>query len=210
MKLQKKTTALLLIDFQKDFCEKGGYADKFAGSVSWAKPVIPKARRLLEFAREHKLLIIHTREGYKPDLSDCDVFRLARSKKAGVAIGSKGPMGRLLIRGERGQDFIDSLYPKKGEVVIDKAAYGAFTNTGLLKILRKKKIRELILAGVTADVCVHTTLRQATDFGFYCYYVKDAIGTPDPFLKKACEKMIETEGGIWGKLIETKNIIKAK
>src|SRR5579872_5796737 len=102
-----KQTALILIDFQRDFCEEGGYAHKFSGSIKWVKPILPKAKKLLEFARKNKMLIVHTREGYKPDLSDCDRFRLMRSKKAGAQIGSKGPMGRLLIRGEYGQKTID-------------------------------------------------------------------------------------------------------
>jgi len=122
MIISRKNTALLLIDFQRDFCEKDGYAYKFSGNINWVKPILPKAKKLLDFARKNKLFIIHTREGYKRDLSDCDKFRLERSKTAGAQIGSKGPMGRLLICGEHGQDIIDLLKPIKGEKVLDKSS----------------------------------------------------------------------------------------
>lgn len=207
MKINKNSTALLLIDFQRDFCEKGGYADKFSGGISWVKPILPRAKNLLEWARKNKLLRIHTREGYNPDLSDCDANRLQRSKRAGAQIGSTGPMGRLLIRGEQGHNFIDLLKPIKGEIIIDKAAYGAFTKTNLQALLKKHAIKTLLISGVTADVCVHTTVRQATDYGFFCYYVKDAISTPDVSLRKACEKMIGMEGGVWGDMISVNEII---
>ncbi|HBU06714.1 MAG TPA: cysteine hydrolase [Candidatus Magasanikbacteria bacterium] len=209
MIISRKNTALLLIDFQRDFCEKDGYAYKFSGNINWVKPILPKAKKLLDFARKNKLFIIHTREGYKRDLSDCDKFRLERSKTAGAQIGSKGPMGRLLICGEHGQDIIDLLKPIKGEKVLDKSSYGAFATTSLKSILKKQNITHLILCGVTADVCVHTTLREATDLGFYCYYVKDAISSPDASLRKACERMIEAEGGVWGKLVDTETILKS-
>jgi biuret amidohydrolase len=202
-----KATALLMIDFQRDFCEVGGYAYKFSGNINWVKPILPNAKKLLDFARKNKILVVHTREGYKPNLSDCDKFRLARSKKAGAQIGSIGPMGRLLIRGEFGQDIIDLLKPVKGEMILDKPSYGAFATTNLKNILRKSGITHLIICGVTADVCVHTTLREAADLGFYCYYVKDAISTPYSDLRKACEKMVGVEGGVWGLVVNARNII---
>jgi nicotinamidase-related amidase len=203
-----KNTALLMIDFQRDFCEVEGYAHKFAGNINWVKPILPNAKKLLDFARKSKMLIIHTREGYKPDLSDCDKFRLARSKKAGAQIGSKGPMGRLLIKGEYGQDIIDLLKPIKGEVILDKPSYGAFATTNIKNILNKNHITHLIVCGVTADVCVLTTITEATDLGFFCYYVKDAISTPDKTVREACEKMVEAEGGIWGQLTTVRKIVK--
>ena len=208
MLINKKQTALLLIDFQRDFCEVGGYAYKFAGNVNWVKPILPKAKKLLDFARQNKMFVVHSREGYKSDLSDCDSFRLARSKKAGAQIGSKGPMGRLLICGEYGQDIIDMLKPVKDEIVLDKPSYGVFATTDLKNILKKKRITHLIVCGVTADVCVHTTVREATDLGFYCYYVKDAISSPDKNLRKACENMISIEGGVWGEVVTTEKICK--
>ena len=210
MPKKSKHTALLMIDFQRDFCEVGGYAYKFAGNINWVKPILPKAKKLLDFARKNKMLIVHTREGYKSDLSDCGNFRLQRSKKAGARIGSKGPLGRLLIRGEHGQNFIDLLKPLKGEMVLDKPSYGAFAKTDLKTILKKQNITHLILCGVTADVCVHTTLREATDLDFFCYYVKDAISTPDPYLRRACEKMVSAEGGVWGQAITVQDVLKKK
>ena len=192
-------TALLMIDFQRDFCAEGGYSDRFAG-LDWVKPILAPARRLLDAARQRGLLVVHTREGYAPDLSDCSPAKLLRSRKAGSEIGTTGPMGRLLIRGEHGHDIIDSLRPMPGEIVIDKASYGAFCGTNCESILRSRGIDTLVFAGVTADVCVHTTLREAYDRWFDCLYVKDAISCFDPEIRRACEKMIEEEGGIWGAL----------
>jgi biuret amidohydrolase len=152
--------------------------------------------------------VVHTREGYASDLSDCSPAKLLRSRNAGSEIGSLGPMGRLLIRGEHGHDIIDSLAPSAGEVVIDKASYGAFCGTNLGSILRARGIDTLVFAGVTADVCVHTTLREAYDRWFDCYYVKDAISCFDPEIRHACEKMIEEEGGIWGTLTSVDGVIE--
>ena len=117
-------------------------------------------------------------------------------------------MGRLLICGEYGQDIIDMLKPVKDEIVLDKPSYGVFATTDLKNILKKKRITHLIVCGVTADVCVHTTVREATDLGFYCYYVKDAISSPDKNLRKACENMISIEGGVWGEVVTTEKICK--
>jgi nicotinamidase-related amidase len=200
-------TALLMIDFQRDFCAEGGYSDRFAG-LEWVKPILAPARRLLDAARRAGIFVVHTREGYAPDLSDCSPPKLLRSRKAGSEIGTLGPMGRLLIRGEHGHDIIDALAPLPGEVVIDKASYGAFCGTNLGSILRARGIDTLVFAGVTADVCVHTTLREAYDRWFDCYYVKDAISCFDPEIRRACEKMIEEEGGIWGTLTSVDGIIE--
>jgi nicotinamidase-related amidase len=192
-------TALLMIDFQRDFCAAGGYSDRFAG-LDWVRPIIQPARQLLEGARRAGHLVIHTREGYAPDLSDCSPAKLLRSRNAGSEIGTRGPMGRLLIRGEHGHDIIDELAPIAGEVVVDKASYGAFCGTNLESILRGNGIDTLFFAGVTADVCVHTTLREAYDRWFNCHYVADAISCFDPEIRRACANMIKEEGGIWGTL----------
>ena len=201
--------ALLLIYFQRDFCEPGGYADRLAssGSVDWAQEILPNAERLLAAARRLGLMVVHTREGYAPDLSDCHPQRLARSRRAGAEIGSPGPLGRLLVRGEPGQDIVARLYPRPGEIVLDKPSYGAFSTTPLERLLRARGVTALYLAGVTADVCVHTTMREAIDRGFDCRYVRDAISTFDPQLRLACERMVEVEGGIWGKLTTTREAI---
>jgi biuret amidohydrolase len=202
MQMKIDNTALLMIDFQRDFCAPGGYSERFAG-LDWVRPIVEPAKRLLAMARRAGSLVVHTREGYAPDLSDCSPAKLQRSRNAGSEIGSTGPMGRLLIRGEYGQDIIEELKPAPGEIVIDKASYGAFCGTNLESILRARKIDTLVFAGVTADVCVHTTLREAYDRWFRCYYTADAVSCFDPEIRRICEKMIEEEGGVWGTLTNT-------
>jgi biuret amidohydrolase len=201
-------TALMMIDFQRDFCAAGGYSDRFAG-LDWVTPILAPARRLLEGARRAGHLVVHTREGYASDLSDCSPAKLRRSRNAGSEIGSTGPMGRLLIRSEYGHDIIDELKPIAGEIVIDKASYGAFCGTNLEPILRARGVDTLVFAGVTADVCVHTTLREAYDRWFECHYVADAISCFDPEIRRACEKMINEEGGIWGALTSVADVLRA-
>ena len=198
---------LLMIDFQRDFCAPGGYSD-LCGGIDWVTPIVPHAKRLLDAARNCGVSVVHTREGYSPDLSDLYPERLERSRVAGGAYGSVGPMGRLMIRGEHGQDIIDELKPLPEEPVLDKASYGAFYGSNLEEILRQAGVRRLAIAGVTADVCVHTTLREATDRGFECYYVKDAISTFDPEVRRVCERMVEQEGGIWGSLVTVDQMIE--
>lgn len=195
-----------MIDFQRDFCAPGGYSDQ-CGGLDWVRPILPNAQRLLESARSANLTIVHTREGYAPDLSDLLPERLARSAAAGAPYGSTGTMGRLMIRGEYGQDIIDELQPLPGEIVLDKSTYGAFAKSDLESRLKAADVKYLAIAGVTADVCVHTTLREATDRGFICYYVRDAISTFDPEIRHACERMVEQEGGIWGELKTTTEMI---
>jgi nicotinamidase-related amidase len=201
-----ENTALVLIDFQRDFCEAGGYADTI-DDIGFAREVVPNALRLLHAARERALTIVHTREGYAPDLSDCSLQRRLRSARGGAPIGSVGPLGRLLIRGEFGHDFISELTPEESELVIDKASYGAFAHTSLEAELRRRGVVHLYFAGVTADVCVHTTVREATDRGFFCHYVRDAISTFDPALRVACERMVDVEGGIWGRLTDVDEVL---
>eukprot|EP00746_Dinoflagellata_sp_MGD_P022415 gnl/MRDRNA2_/MRDRNA2_15243_c0_seq1.p1 gnl/MRDRNA2_/MRDRNA2_15243_c0~~gnl/MRDRNA2_/MRDRNA2_15243_c0_seq1.p1 ORF type:complete len:293 (-),score=58.07 gnl/MRDRNA2_/MRDRNA2_15243_c0_seq1:55-933(-) len=203
-------TALLMIDFQRDFCEVGGYAHACFGDMSWVEQILDPAATLLAAARDASLpLIIHTREGYASDLSDVGRVKMARSEAAGAPIGASGPLGRFLIRGEPGQDTCARVAPQKGEVVLDKTTYGAFCSTDIENRLRASNIQTILFAGVTADVCVHTTLREAVDRGFECWYVKDAISTPDPSLRDACERMVEYEGGIWGRLCTTTEVLKS-
>jgi nicotinamidase-related amidase len=196
---------LLMIDFQRDFCARGGYADR-CGGLDWVLPILPKAKQLLDGARRYGVRVVHTREGYASDLSDLFPERLARSRAAGAEYGEPGPMGRLMIRGEYGQDIIDELQPSDDEPVIDKNSYGAFCRSNLEQLLKKLSVKRLAIAGVTADVCVHTTLREATDRGFDCYYVKDAISTFDPEIRLACERMVLQEGQIWGHLVTVDEI----
>eukprot|EP00903_Cladosiphon_okamuranus_P003573 g3571.t1 len=206
LKLYDGAEAKAQMEETRDFCAPGGYSDQCAG-IDWVTPIIPRARQLLSAARDNGIFIAHTREGYAPDLSDLHPERLARSAAAGAAYGTTGPMGRLMIRGEYGQDIIDELKPEPGEPVFDKASYGAFYKTNLEDTLREAGIKRIAIAGVTADVCVHTTLREATDRGFDCYYVKDCISTMDPTVRHACELMIEQEGGIWGQLCDADEMI---
>lgn len=203
---RKDNTALLLIDFQRDFCDFGGYVDQFA-DVAFARQILPQAEQLLKVARSLGLCVVHTREGYAPDLSDCTWQRQLRSARAGAPIGADGPLGRFLIRGEAGHALLAELQPVTGEVVVDKPSYGAFYNTGLETELRERGVQHLYFSGVTADVCVHTTLREATDRGFFCHYVRDAISTFDAELRLACERMVEVEGGIWGRLTNTAEVL---
>jgi len=196
---------LLMIDFQRDFCAPGGYGD-MCGGLDWVTPILPNARLLLQSARSARLPIVHTREGYAPDLSDCPSVRIARSRAAGGEYGTPGPLGKLMIRGEFGHDFLDELQPAPGELVLDKNTYGAFARSNIEADLKSRGVRRLAIAGVTADVCVHTTLREATDRGFDCYYVRDAISTFDPVIRSACENMILQEGGIWGHLVTSEEL----
>jgi len=206
--LVPEKAALILIDFQRDFCSPGGYADLCFGNVDWVKDTIERAQVLLATARQHHLTIIHTREGYAPDLADVDDYRL-RGSDDNCKIGAKGPLGRLLIRGEYGQDIIDELKPMPDEIILDKHSYGAFATTNLLEILTQRGITQLVFSGVTADVCVHTTLREARDRGFENWYCKDAISTPHETIRKACEMMVEHEGNIWGWLVDVEQVVQS-
>jgi nicotinamidase-related amidase len=195
--LDPNTTALLIIDMQRDFCDPGGYAAQAGLDVTRLSSVIDNIRMLLDAARQAGLIVIHTREGHLPDLSDCPPLKLLRSRHAGALIGGKGPMGRLLIRGEYGHDIIDALKPLEHETVIDKPGYGAFHKTGLEALLAQR-MNTLILCGVTTEVCVHSTLREAVDRGFRCITVGDACAASNPALQQPALDMIAVEGGIFG------------
>jgi len=191
-------TALLIIDMQRDFLDPRGYAAQAGLDVESLRASIPGVRTLLEAARRQGLFIVHTREGHRPDLSDCPLSKLMRSVRAGATIGSDGPLGRLLVRGEFGHDFIDVLAPRAGECVIDKPDYSAFYQTDLQQILGARGIRQLILSGVTTEVCVHSTLRSAVDHGYGCWIAADACASADARLHQAALDMIAVEGGIFG------------
>ena len=203
------TTALVIIDMQRDFCVEGGYGDQSGGSVEPMRRIVPNVAALLAHARGLGLPVIHTREGHLPDLSDCPPVKLARSRAANAEIGKPGPMGRLLVRGEYGHDFIDELTPIAGEIVIDKPGFCAFHSTPLGTILRNRGISHLLMTGVTTDVCVHSTLRSAVDRGFYCLTIEDATATFDEAIQNACLDMIAVEGGIFGQVATTKCVLAA-
>lgn len=197
------STALIVIDMQRDFCSPQGYAARAGLDVDRLARPIAQIHRLLLAARAAGLLVVHTREGHQPDLSDCPPEKMRRSFRAGAPIGSYGPMGRLLVRGEYGHDFIDELQPQAGEMVIDKPGYGAFYLTGLEGVLIGRNIRQLILCGVTTEVCVHSTLREAVDRGYRCTTIGDATAASDPALQAPALAMIGVEGGIFGQVVST-------
>jgi nicotinamidase-related amidase len=200
-------TALLVIDMQRDFLDPGGYAAMARLDVSALRRPIPAIRRLLAAARRLGMLVVHTREGHRPDLSDCPPAKRERSRAAGAEIGSAGPLGRLLVRGEFGHDFIDELKPLPGEPVVDKPGYGAFHQTDLAQILHNRGIRDLILTGVTTEVCVHSTLREAVDRGYRSTLASDACGSAHPHLHEAALQMAAVEGGIFGRVAHSAALI---
>ena len=200
-------TALIIIDMQKDFLDPRGYASKAGMDVSILRKIIPSVSRLLACARSLDMLVIHTREGHSPDLSDCPSTKLERSRVAGAEIGSVGPLGRLLIRGQSGHDFIRELRPLLCEQIVDKPGYGAFHHTDLDPLLKTLDIHHLLICGVTTEVCVHSTLREAVDRGYSCTLISDACGSAFPELHAAALKMVAVEGGIFGKVADTRAVI---
>jgi nicotinamidase-related amidase len=201
-------TALIVIDMQRDFCSPGGYADQAGLGITRMQAAVGQVQQLLQAARDAGLMVVHTREGHLPDLSDCPPAKLARSIAAGAAIGSLGPLGRLLVRGEQGHDFVDALRPLPGEPVIDKPGYGAFHQTLLGKHLEEKGIEQLILCGVTTEVCVHSTLREAVDRDYLCTTVSDATAASQPELQAPALAMIGVEGGIFGVVCSTAECVE--
>lgn len=204
--LAKSTTALIVIDMQRDFCSDGGYASQAGLDTSRLSGVIKQIQLLLQTARASGITVLHTREGHLPDLSDCSPEKLRRSRAAGAEIGSMGPLGRLLVRGEVGHDIIEQLYPLTTEAVIDKPGYGAFYSTSLEKYLHAAGITTLILCGVTTEVCVHSTLREAVDRGFRCMTVGDGCAASNPALQQPAMEMIAVEGGIFGRVMSAVEI----
>lgn len=209
MRLEPAQTALIVIDMQRDFCSLGGYADSAGMDISRMQAVVGQVHALLEAARAAGLLVVHTREGHKPDLSDCSPAKLQRSVTAGAPIGCLGPMGRLLVRGEYGHDFVDQLKPLPGETVIDKPGYGAFHATELGSVLAAHRIEHLIICGVTTEVCVHSTLREAVDRGYHCITISDATAASQPEHQAPALAMIGVEGGIFGRLMHAAQCVAA-
>ena len=191
------STALLLIDFQRDFMEEGGFGSSLGNDVSLLRAALGPARQVLDAARSAGLFVVHTREGHRPDLADAPLAKLRRGN-APLRIGDRGALGRLLVRGEPGHGIVDEVAPREGEPVIDKPGKGAFYATDLDTILRVKGIRFLLVAGVTTEVCVHTTVREANDRGFDCLVVEDAVASYFPEFQRVALEMIRAQGGIFG------------
>jgi len=190
-------TALLMIDMQRDFVEAGGFGEMLGNDVSLLRSTIEPCKRVLEAARSAGIPVIHTREGHRPDLTDAPPSKLARGK-LDVGIGADGPMGRVLVRGEHGHDIIPELYPQGDEPVIDKPGKGAFYETDLHLILQNRSIATLIVCGVTTEVCVHTTVREANDRGYECVVLSDCVGSYFPEFQRVALEMIKAQGGIFG------------
>ena len=191
------TTALLVIDMQRDFLEPGGFGETLGNDVSQLRSAIAPTAALLAACRAARLPVIHTREGHLPDLSDCPPAKLTRGAPS-RRIGDPGPNGRILVRGEYGHDIVDELAPAPGEPVIDKPGKGAFYATGLGDLLTSLGVRSLIVTGVTTEVCVHTTVREANDRGYECLVLSDCVGSYFPEFQRVGLQMIAAQGGIFG------------
>ncbi|MBI1180890.1 MAG: isochorismatase family protein [Alphaproteobacteria bacterium] len=190
-------TALVIIDMQRDFLEPGGFGEALGNDVSLLRRTIEPTRELLQAARAAGMLVIHTREGHRPDLGDLPPAKKRRGRFP-VTIGDPGPMGRILVRGEVGHDIIPELAPADGEPVVDKPGKGAFHATDLDSVLRNRGIEKLIVCGVTTEVCVNTTVREANDRGFDCLVPEDCVGSYFPEFQDMALRMIKAQGGIFG------------
>jgi len=202
------TTALVIIDMQRDFLEPGGFGETLGNDVSLLAPVIPAVKSVLELARKIGMDVIHTREGHRPDLTDLPPAKKSRGNPT-LAIGDEGPKGRILVRGEFGHDIIDELAPIDGEAVLDKPGKGAFYATDLQLLLTNGEIKSLIVAGVTTEVCVHTTVREANDRGYECLVIEDGTGSYFPDFHAMALRMISAQGGIFGWTATSAEILAA-
>ncbi|RTR37678.1 cysteine hydrolase [Shewanella canadensis] len=200
------TTALVVIDMQRDFVEPGGFGEALGNDVSLVRSAIEPCGKLLDTAREAGIMVIHTREGHRADLTDCPPAKLTRGGK--TFIGEKGPKGRILIRGEAGHDIIPELYPIAGEPIIDKPGKGAFYQTDLHLILQNNNIKTLIVCGVTTEVCVGTTVREANDRGYECIVPEDCVGSYFPEFHQSTLDMLKAQGAIFGWVSNSENIIE--
>jgi nicotinamidase-related amidase len=205
---QPDACALLIIDMQRDFLEPGGFGAALGNDVSLLRRTVEPNRRLLTAWRAAGLPILHTREGHLPDLSDLPAAKKSRARGA-PAIGDRGPMGRILVRGEPGHDIIPELRPHPGEPVIDKPGKGAFWATDLHELLTRRAIRQLVVTGVTTEVCVHTTVREANDRGYDCLVPADAVGSYFPEFHAAALAMLSAQGGIFGWVSHSNHVLAA-
>jgi nicotinamidase-related amidase len=206
--LDPATTALVIIDMQRDFLLPGGFGALLGNDVSMLTKVVEPLSIVLDAARGAGMMVIHTREGHRPDLSDCPPSKLARGH-LDTPIGAEGPNGRVLVRGEEGHGIIDELAPIDGEVVLDKPGKGAFYATDLELLLRNARIASLVVTGVTTEVCVHTTVREANDRGFECLVLSDCVGSYFAEFQEVGLRMIAAQGGIFGWVAPSQDLVSA-
>ena len=201
-------TALLVIDMQRDFLEPGGFGELLGNDVGLLARAVPPTQRVLAAARAAGVMVVHTREGHRPDLSDCPPAKRRRGRLA-VGIGDRGPMGRVLVRGEAGHEIVPELAPVDGEPIVDKPGKGAFYATDMEATLRNRGIESLWVTGVTTEVCVNTTVREANDRGFECLVLEDCVGSYFPEFQRAALDMIKAQGGIFGWVAQSAPVLEA-